>query len=171
MPRAMSGPPIDYRLITRRDQADIKALAAISVLDNAKPEALAESVDYFRDELTHLDPRTGFLVAAFAGMELVGFARFVWSERQRQWWCRGLVVVPEWQRRGIGSQLLRTGLAELAQRGVLDVWSDTGIDNKSSQAAHLKAGFMIVAAEGDDADGNYRTNRCFLRTNGPARPQ
>ena len=130
---------IDYRIITGRGDADIKSLAAISVLDNKSPETLAAGIDYFRDELEHLDGRERLLIGAFAGMELVGFCRFRICPRLGLWWCMGLEVVPEWQRRGIGSELLKAGIAELSRRGVREIRSDTSSGNTASHATHLRA--------------------------------
>ena len=78
---------ITYRTVANRRDADIKALAAISVLDNGWPERLAEDIGYFRNELTTLDPAKLLLVGAFAGAELVGFCRFCLCERVDAWWC------------------------------------------------------------------------------------
>jgi RimJ/RimL family protein N-acetyltransferase len=154
---------IDYRIITSRRQADIKSLAAISVLDNGNPETLADAVGHFRRELEELDPRERLLVAAFAGAEIVGFCRFQVSPGLGLWWCRGLVVVPELQRRGIGSSLLRAAIGHLVSLGASDIRSDTSSANTASQRAHLKAGFRLVAMRGEGFDGDRREDHCFYR--------
>ena len=154
---------IHYRIIAGRGDADIKSLAAISVLDNAWPERLAEDIDYFRNELTSLDPEKLLLIGAFAGAELVGFCRFVVCPRLNAWWCMGLVVVPEWQRRGIGTELLKAAIAILARRGVTDVRSDTSAKNLPSQATHVKAGFRLIGTSGEDFEGQRREEHCFYR--------
>jgi RimJ/RimL family protein N-acetyltransferase len=154
---------IHYRIITGRGDADIKSLAAISVLDNKNPETLAEGIDYFRDELEHLDSRERLLIGAFAGMELVGFCRFQVCPRLGLWWCLGLEVVPEWQRRGIGSELLSTAIAELRGRGATDIRSDVSRRNEASCATHTNAGFRLMSTEGEDFDGRRRDGHCFYR--------
>ena len=63
------------------------------------------------------------LIGAFAANELVGFVRFTLCERLGLWWCRGLVVVVEWQRRGIGAALLKT----LVDEGFLDRYPPGGL--------------------------------------------
>ncbi len=155
--------PIEYRVITGRRDADVKSLAAITVLDNNEPEKLAESVDFFRDELEHLDPGQRLLIGAFAGMELAGFCRFQMCPRLAVWWCRGLEVVPEWQGQGIGSELLMAGIAEFAKRGATDIRSDTWGRNLPSQATHVKAGFRLMGTSGEDFDGRWRDDQCFYQ--------
>jgi RimJ/RimL family protein N-acetyltransferase len=154
---------IDYRTVAGRRDADVKSLAALSVLDNGNPETLADAVEHFRGELTGLDPAERLLVAAFAGAEIVGFCRFQLCKRLALWWCRGLVVATEWQRRGIGASLLRAAIERLACQGVRDVRSDTASTNAASRAAHLKAGFRLVAMQGEDFCGRRREDHCFYQ--------
>jgi RimJ/RimL family protein N-acetyltransferase len=159
-------PPIDYRVVLSRNEVDIKSLAAISSLSNDAPQRLRESIDFFRQELRSLDPQRSFLVAAHAGSELVGFSRFALSPRLGTWWCRGLEVVPEWQRRGIGTRLLRFGLDHLAGRGVTEVRSSTSPGNLPSRLTHLKAGFRLLATSGMVFDVS-RENHCIFGWNAP----
>jgi RimJ/RimL family protein N-acetyltransferase len=75
----------------------------------------------------------------------------------------GLVVVPEWQRRGIGTELLKAAIAILARRGVTEIRSDTSGKNVASQATHVKAGFRLIGTSGEDFDGQRREGHCFYR--------
>lgn len=154
---------IEYRIIANRRDADIKALAAICVLDNENPETLAKSIDWFRGELEQMDPVHTLLIGAFAGQELAGFVRFTLCERLGLWWCRGLEVAVQWQRRGIGSTLLMTALHQLADRGEHDIRSDTSARNIASQATHLRAGFLLASTAGLDFDGERCENRRFYQ--------
>ncbi|HUS91052.1 MAG TPA: GNAT family N-acetyltransferase [Phycisphaerae bacterium] len=154
---------VEYRVIAGRRDADIKAMAALSALDNGNPATLACCVEHFGKELDGLDPAERVLFGAFAGAELLGFCRFQLCPRRGLWWCRGLVVAEDWQRRGIGSTLLTRALAHLAGRGVTDVRSDTAASNTASQAAHRKAGFRLIAAAGEGFDGKHRDGHCFFR--------
>jgi RimJ/RimL family protein N-acetyltransferase len=154
---------VDYRIIMERRQADIKSLAAISVLDNDNPETLAAVIEYFRTELEGLDPKERLLVAAFAGAELVGFCRFQVCPRLGLWWCRGLQVVSEWQRRGIGSSLLRAAISHLASSGETDIRSDASTTNTASKATQKTAGFRPVSTQGEDFDGTWREDHVFLQ--------
>jgi RimJ/RimL family protein N-acetyltransferase len=154
---------VEIRLLLTRRDADPKSLAAITVLSNQNPERLPETIDYFRRELGELDPERHFLVAAYAGAELVGFSRFVSCPGTGMWWCRGLEVIPEWQRRGIGTRLLKTGLKHLVSLGVKEVRSATSPGNRASEATHAKAGFRLFAREGEDFDGQWRDNRLFFQ--------
>jgi len=53
----------------------------------------------------------------------------------------GISVKPELRRRGIGASLIRHAEALLAERGFRELRSDTYIDDRQSQAAHLAWGF------------------------------
>lgn len=60
-----------------------------------------------------------FHVAVVQG-EVIGFAQFLMRENKRAEPTR-IYVLPEWQRQGIGSGLLREGLAALSMHGAEEV--------------------------------------------------
>jgi RimJ/RimL family protein N-acetyltransferase len=154
---------IDYRIIRDRRDADVKSLGAITALSNEDPLSLGSQIEGFAAELERLDPAERLLVGAYVGAELIGFCRFVHSARLETWWCRGLEVVPQWQRRGVGTALLVTALNHLLATGVATVRSDTSIRNHASQATHVKAGFRLTATAGEDFDGRRRDNHCYYQ--------
>jgi aminoglycoside 6'-N-acetyltransferase I len=53
----------------------------------------------------------------------------------------GVWVKPQFRRRGIGARLIAHAVSVLAARGFRELGSDTGIDNRTSQLAHLAWGF------------------------------
>jgi ribosomal-protein-alanine acetyltransferase len=55
-----------------------------------------------------------------------------------------LAVAPESRRRGVGSGLLRAGLAALRQRSVDEVFLEVRESNRSAQALYLAHGFRPV---------------------------
>ncbi len=61
-----------------------------------------------------------FYVAA-VGEDVIGFAQFVLRADRRGELTR-IYVLPEWQRRGIGSQLLKEGLDALSVHGAEEVF-------------------------------------------------
>ena len=154
---------IEYRVIRGRRDADIKSLGAISALSNEAPQSLHSNIEYFADELEHLDLAERLLVGAYAGAEVAGFCRFVLSPELKLWWCRGLEVVPQWQRQGVGTALLVTALEHLRAGGAKMVRSDTSRRNHASQATHVKAGFRLIANAGEDFDGKWRDDRCYYQ--------
>jgi RimJ/RimL family protein N-acetyltransferase len=158
---------IDYRVIRDRRDADVKSLGAITALSNEDPPSLASQIEGFAAELEGLDPAARLLIGAYIGAELIGFCRFIRSDKPETWWCRGLEVVPQWQRRGVGTALLVAALDQLRAAGVPTVRSDTSIKNSASQATHLKAGFRLTATSGEDFDGRWRDNHCYYRWDAP----
>jgi ribosomal-protein-alanine N-acetyltransferase len=55
-----------------------------------------------------------------------------------------LAVAPEFRRRGIGGQLLDTGLAAFRRRGAHEVFLEVRESNRSAQALYLSQGFRPV---------------------------
>ncbi|MDY7011688.1 MAG: GNAT family N-acetyltransferase, partial [Planctomycetota bacterium] len=154
---------IECRIIRDRRDADVKSLGAISALSNEDPQSLQRAIEHFTGELNHLNLAETLLIGAYAGSELVGFCRFVLSPHLKLWWCRGLEVVPEWQRRGVGTALLVTALAHLRAGGAEAVRSDTSSRNHASQATHIRAGFVLIANAGEDFDGKWRDDHCYYQ--------
>ncbi len=154
---------IEYRAIRGRRDADVKSLGAISALSNNDPESLQRQIEFFASELDGLDLAQKLLIGAYVGAELIGFCRFVWHPRLDMWWCRGLEVAPQWQRKGVGTSLLVAALRHLAARGAKAVRSDTASGNLASRATHLKAGFRQTADAGEDFDGHWRDNHCYYQ--------
>lgn len=153
---------VEYRLVLRKGDADPKALATCSVMSNKWPEKLPEDVDFFEGELQILDAKRHFLIAAYSGMELLGFSRFKIMEHDGNWWCMGLHVEPEWRRRGIGTRLLTTSLEHCRSIGVSEVLSNTSPDNAASRGTHEKAGFECVGTQGYYC-GEWREHEIFYR--------
>ncbi len=104
------------------------------------------------------------------GVELVGFSRFVSSVGFGLWWCRGLEVVPQCQRQGVGTALLVNGLNYLTQTGAKVLRSGTSSQNHASQATHIKAGFRLITDPGKDffeSDEVWRDDRCYYQWDAP----
>jgi aminoglycoside 6'-N-acetyltransferase I len=82
--------------------------------------------------------------------ELIGFA----EASLREWaegclsspvaYLEGWYVAPDFRRRGAGRALLSACEAWARSRGCSEIASDTGIDNRVSEAAHLSMGFEVA---------------------------
>ncbi len=117
-----------------------------------KPRILAiaaqvwEGEDYVPDVVDEwLAPGTAELIAACAGDELVGFARYDRPFRDYAWF-EGLRIDPAWQGRGIAVALMRTMLERARQEGMRRVGASTYLDNLASQHIMEAQGFARVAS-------------------------
>lgn len=90
---------------------------------------------------------------AYEGDKLVGFATS--HLRDRQWHIAYLFVDPEYQNRGLGTQLLKTGLAEAARREAYFMSQCTFIYNTKAIGLYTKLGMFprknMMLMEGPDA--------------------
>ncbi|MGB2823244.1 MAG: GNAT family protein, partial [Phycisphaerae bacterium] len=57
----------------------------------------------------------------------------------------------------------RAAIGHLVSLGASDIRSDTSSANTASQRAHLKAGFRLVAMQGEGFDGDWREDHCLYR--------
>ncbi|MDE2166295.1 MAG: GNAT family N-acetyltransferase [Alphaproteobacteria bacterium] len=80
--------------------------------------------------------------AAPAGFAEVALRKYAnGCESQPVPFLEGIWVNPQFRRQGVGRRLLKHLEAFLAARGFHEIGSDTQIDNRISQAAHLGWGF------------------------------
>jgi ribosomal protein S18 acetylase RimI-like enzyme len=86
--------------------------------------------------------RSWFYVAVVQG-KVIGFAQVLMRERRRGELTR-IYVLPEWQRQGIGSGLLREGLAALSTHGAEEVFAHVEQDNAKGIAFYQRSGFHQV---------------------------
>lgn len=98
------------------------------------------------DELLRSDENWG-LVAEMPDGEIVGFAEVAirkyanGCDTRPVAFLEGIWVRPELRRRGIGASLVRHAEALLISHGFRELGSDTEINNRASQEAHLAWGF------------------------------
>jgi ribosomal protein S18 acetylase RimI-like enzyme len=83
-----------------------------------------------------------FYVALVQG-EVTGFAQFTMRDNGRGELTR-IYVLPEWQRRGVGSRLLREGLATLSMHGAKEVFAHVEKDNAKGVGFYERSGFHQV---------------------------
>ncbi|MFI4995028.1 MAG: GNAT family N-acetyltransferase [Hyphomicrobiales bacterium] len=109
---------------------------------NEPLEALADGID----RVLAGDGVWGFMAETIEGTP-AGFAEIAireyanGCESQPVPFLEGIYVEAKFRRQGIGAGLIARIEAFLAQRGFRELGSDTQIDNRSSQAAHLGWGF------------------------------
>ncbi len=80
-----------------------------------------------------------FYVAVVQG-EVIGFAQFMMREDGRGELTR-IYVLPEWQRQGVGSDLLREGLAALSTHGAEEVFVHVEKGNARGIGFYERRGF------------------------------
>lgn len=73
------------------------------------------------DDWNDADPSATHVVA-LAGGAVVGYARLIAEADGRTGQIRQVAVDPSWERRGLGSALMRTVLGRAAEQGLTDVW-------------------------------------------------
>ena len=126
------------------DQADAGELLTVrraafvteaQLYDDPHIPALTQSLEELRADLQRPDVVT---LGAWAGTRLVGSVR-VGLEEDRALLGR-LAVVPDLQKRGIGTRLLMSVLAYLPE-GTNEVWVFTGQDSKQNLSLYAKQGF------------------------------
>lgn len=83
-----------------------------------------------------------FYVAVVQG-EVIGFAQFIVRENGRGELTR-IYVLPEWQRQGVGSGLLREGLAALSTHGAEEVFVHVEKGNARGIGFYERRGFHQV---------------------------
>jgi ribosomal protein S18 acetylase RimI-like enzyme len=83
-----------------------------------------------------------FYVAVVQG-EVIGFAQFIMGENGRGELTR-IYVLPEWQRREVGSGLLREGLAALSTQGAGEVFVHVEKGNARAIGFYERRGFHQV---------------------------
>ena len=83
-----------------------------------------------------------FYVAVVQG-EVIGFAQFIMRENGRGELTR-IYVLPEWQRQGVGSGLLREGLAALSTHGAEEVFVHVEKGNARGIGFYERRGFHQV---------------------------
>jgi ribosomal protein S18 acetylase RimI-like enzyme len=54
-----------------------------------------------------------------------------------------IAVAPDYQRRGIGQEMVSYIEETARERGATSLRSDTGVENKASQRLHERAGFKV----------------------------
>jgi len=76
---------------------------------------------------------------------VIGFAQFMMKPDRRGELTR-IYVLPEWQRRGVGSHLLKQGLDALSTHGAEEVFVHVEKDNTKGTRFYEQRGFHPVRA-------------------------
>ena len=94
----------------------------------------------FWSELAQYDTR--HYLAAWAGDDLQGYAGL--AAYREEAWVQTLAVAPDWQRRGLGTTLLQSLLAEARHRGARTVALEVRADNDAAQRLYVRHGFAVT---------------------------
>lgn len=91
----------------------------------------------------------GMIIKAMIKKKVVGF--LIWLKENPKvayiWW---LVVLPKWQKRGIGEKLLEVALKEIQKRNFQKVWAKIKNDNFPALFLSLKFHFYIKGISNED---------------------
>jgi aminoglycoside 6'-N-acetyltransferase I len=132
---------ITIRQMTAADRAAWVEMRAALWPEDA-PEAHVDAVN----EQLNSGENWG-LMAETLDREIAGFAEIAvrkyvnGCETRPVGFLEGIWVKPKFRRQGIGAQLIKQAEALLVARGLRELGSDTPINNRDSQAAHLAWGF------------------------------
>ena len=97
------------------------------------------AADALRDSISRQD---SWLYVALADDQLVGFAQYVKREERTGQLTR-IYVLPEWQRKSIGTLLLEEGLAALSDQGAREVLVQVEKENRVGKTFYEKRGFRF----------------------------
>jgi ribosomal protein S18 acetylase RimI-like enzyme len=95
--------------------------------------------DALRDSITQRD---SWFYVALVDDEPVGFAQLVMREDGAGQLTR-IYVLPDWQRRTIGTLLLQEGLAALSDQDVHELFVEVEKDNRAGKGFYEKQGFRF----------------------------
>lgn len=146
---------------TVADSAILRGVVLVSVLawgGESFRDAVKQRFGRLKEEILALDLRHKAIFVASSAAGVVGFARIARDEQdESQWWCMGIAVHPEYQRRGIGSALHHACVAYARDRGATVIRSATHVRNEASIRFHESVGFnnegRFTAPDGDEKVG------------------
>lgn len=146
---AVSGPPpqLDVSGATAQDVAGCAVLAGL-VADGTGEEWSA----LFRRDIERTDR---YLAVARTDDELIAYGRTAWFEPDAEappnaapagYYLIGLVVAPNWRRRGVASAIIRARLGWISERAS-EAWYFADLSNAVSIRLHEQAGFATVTTD------------------------
>jgi len=125
--------------ITVRDMT-LDDVPAVGLLEHRLFPIDAWPVQMFLDELSQ--PETRRYLVAEGGDGIVGYAGLMCIEPIAD--VQTIAVVPEYEGRGIGSDLLTRLIGEARRRGAADVLLEVRADNPRAQQLYLRFGFEQI---------------------------
>lgn len=132
-------PGVAYRLRPMR-QTDVDAVVPLErrLFAGDPPWSAGQ----FRSELARVPDRRWYVVAERDG-ELAGYAGASFAIDTAE--IQTLAVAPAHQRRGLGTLLLETLVAEAVRRGARELLLEARADNEAALALYAKHGFERIA--------------------------
>lgn len=103
------------------------------------------------DDWNDGDPASTHLVVV-VGDDVVGYGRLIADTEERTGQIRQIAVNPAWERRGIGTALIRALLDSARGRGMTDVWLNARL---TAVPFYEKLGFKVTS-------GTFRSPRTYL---------
>ena len=141
---------VDVRLAVAQDAVGIASVARCTWNDTYVGIILPETQERFLGRWytpAALEEAMGqseswFYVAVVQG-EVIGFAQFMMRDNGRGELTR-IYILPEWQRQGVGSRLLREGLATLSTHGAEEAFARVEKGNAKGAGFYERSGFHQV---------------------------
>jgi RimJ/RimL family protein N-acetyltransferase len=109
-----------------------------------EPERYDELLDWNKTEWTNINHEKKAYIVAEINSRIVGFIRIWHSPYINKWMDDGMIVVPEYQNKGIGYTLVLKAVELAARMGVSILYCHIPKDNAPSKRIHEKAGFVAV---------------------------
>jgi ribosomal-protein-alanine N-acetyltransferase len=134
-------------VIEARDAVALRSMRwwdidAVHSVEESAFAATAWSPETFWSELAGV-PDTRHYVVATSGQRIVGYAGAMAVGPEAD--VQTLAVSPEYQRQGIGAQLLDSLIAEAARRGCSRLTLEVAASSEPAQRLYLRRGFERVA--------------------------
>ncbi|MCF7809139.1 MAG: GNAT family N-acetyltransferase [Candidatus Marinimicrobia bacterium] len=81
---------------------------------------------------------------AVANKQVVGYSKTYWNSQRAEFFITSLYVLPEFQKLGLGKQMLEFGMEAAQAYGVDRIWLGVMIDNKPALDWYRRQGFLFV---------------------------
>lgn len=138
-------------LLTKAHKEQVYGIFLSAFLPQS-PSTYDNLTEYFKRKISPRLERDDPIYVAYVGNTMVGFAMFEkWAERS--YYLAEMAVSPEYQRRGIGKQLVFSILSE--ERAVEKILLITRNNNRVAQSFYEKVGFKPSSFQHPEYPENF----------------
>ncbi|MCB0319729.1 MAG: GNAT family N-acetyltransferase [Bdellovibrionales bacterium] len=126
--------------VRKAELGDLHSISEVNLKafgNSSHPYSLRQNFDLFHET---------YFVAVIDN-KVIGFCLAAIKPRTPESWILNIGIVPELQRKGIGTLLLRRAFKELQERGATTVSLTVDPKKASTQALYARLGFEVVGEE------------------------